>query len=192
MHFICCGWVNRYFSKVKGEFCEDVLGLTQIHGHTRGKDIYEAIKMLNERGIDIQTAVSIATDGLPESLLQGKCSFCCFTLDGRVAMLRIPRIGCTWIEVYVRKRDRGTGCLTRWLSRGRVPKPGLEYLEFLQDDDNMELVAFFGRHNISSKGVQSQAPRQHSGRPDGSSTLLPKMAGELWKWSALEVWSTAC
>lgn len=85
----------RYFSKVKGEFCEDVLGLTQIHGHTRGKDIYEAIKMLNERGIDIQTAVSIATDGLPESLLQGKCSFCCFTLDGRVAMLRIPRIGCT-------------------------------------------------------------------------------------------------
>lgn len=111
VHFICCGWVNRYFSKVKGEFCEDVLGLTQIHGHTRGKDIYEAIKMLNERGIDIQTAVSIATDGLPESLLQGKCSFCCFTLDGRVAMLRIPRIGCTWIEYMCGKEIEGQGVL---------------------------------------------------------------------------------
>lgn len=55
----------RYFSKVKGEFCEDLLGLTPPC-HTRGEDIYEAImQMLNEREIDIKTVVSIATDGAP-------------------------------------------------------------------------------------------------------------------------------
>ncbi|KAM3842708.1 zinc finger BED domain-containing protein 5-like, partial [Diretmus argenteus] len=56
----------RYFSKVKGKFCEDLLGLTTLNTHTRGEDIYAAImQMLNERGIDIKTVVSIATDGAP-------------------------------------------------------------------------------------------------------------------------------
>ena len=31
----------RFFDEEKGEFSEDVLGLTTLHGHTRGDDIYE-------------------------------------------------------------------------------------------------------------------------------------------------------
>ncbi|XP_016329599.1 protein ZBED8-like [Sinocyclocheilus anshuiensis] len=55
----------RYFSKAKGTFCEDFLGLTPLC-HTRGEDIYEAImQMLNEREIDVKNVVSIATDGAP-------------------------------------------------------------------------------------------------------------------------------
>ncbi|XP_073702034.1 SCAN domain-containing protein 3-like [Garra rufa] len=55
----------RYFSKAKGTFCEDILGLTPLC-HTRGEDIYEAImQMLNERGIDVKHIVSITTDGAP-------------------------------------------------------------------------------------------------------------------------------
>ena len=56
----------RYYSEAKGTFCEDILGLKTLHGHTRGEDIYEAImQMLNEMGIDLKTVVSIATDGAP-------------------------------------------------------------------------------------------------------------------------------
>lgn len=56
----------RYYSEAKGAFCEDLLGLKTLHGHTRGEDIYEAImQMLNEMGIDLKTVVSIATDGAP-------------------------------------------------------------------------------------------------------------------------------
>ena len=29
----------RFFDEEKGEFCEDMLGLTALHGHTRGDDI---------------------------------------------------------------------------------------------------------------------------------------------------------
>jgi len=51
------------------EFSEDLLGLTTLHCHTRGEDIYEAImQMLDERGIDIKILVSIATDGAPAML----------------------------------------------------------------------------------------------------------------------------
>ncbi len=54
-----------YFSKAKGTFCEDLLGLTPLC-HTRGEDIYEAImQMLNERGIDVKNVVSITTNGAP-------------------------------------------------------------------------------------------------------------------------------
>ena len=39
----------RCYDEVKGEF-ENVLGLTNLSGHTRGEDIYEAIiGMLNDR-----------------------------------------------------------------------------------------------------------------------------------------------
>jgi len=56
----------RFYDEAKGEFVEDVLGLTNLSGHTRGEDIYEAIMgMLNERGIDLKKVVSIATDGAP-------------------------------------------------------------------------------------------------------------------------------
>ncbi|MBN3304818.1 SCND3 protein, partial [Amia calva] len=56
----------RFFDEEKGEFCEDVLGLTALHGHTRGDDIYEAlIQMLRDREIDLKHVISIATDGAP-------------------------------------------------------------------------------------------------------------------------------
>lgn len=56
----------RFFDEEKGEFCEDVLGLTALHGHTRGDDIYEALmQMLRDREIDLKHVISIATDGAP-------------------------------------------------------------------------------------------------------------------------------
>lgn len=56
----------RFFDEEKGEFFEDVLGLTTLHGHTRGDDIYEAVmEMLRDREIDLKHVVSIATDGAP-------------------------------------------------------------------------------------------------------------------------------
>ena len=40
-----------FYDEAKGEFVEDVLGLMNLSGHTRGQDIYKAIMgMLNERG----------------------------------------------------------------------------------------------------------------------------------------------
>ncbi|KAG1925210.1 protein FAM200B, partial [Pimephales promelas] len=55
-----------FFDEEKGEFCEDVLGLTALHGHTRGDDIYEALmEMLRDREIDLKHVISIATDGAP-------------------------------------------------------------------------------------------------------------------------------
>ena len=40
----------RFFDEGKGEFCEDVLGRTALHGHTRGDDILEAVmQMLRDR-----------------------------------------------------------------------------------------------------------------------------------------------
>lgn len=44
-----------FLDEAKGEFFfEDVLGLTNVHGHTRGEDIYEAImQMLSDRGTDL-------------------------------------------------------------------------------------------------------------------------------------------
>ncbi len=54
----------RFFDEEKGEFHEDVLGLTNLHGHTRVDDIYEAVaQMLRDREIDLKHVVSIATDG---------------------------------------------------------------------------------------------------------------------------------
>ena len=56
----------RYLSSSKGVFCEDILGVAPLLGHTTGDDVSKAImQMLNERGIDIKTVVSIATDGAP-------------------------------------------------------------------------------------------------------------------------------
>ncbi|MBN3303576.1 PA24C phospholipase, partial [Amia calva] len=54
------------FNTEKKEFCEDLLGVTQFETHTRGKDIYMAIKeMLRKKGIDLKQVVSITSDGAP-------------------------------------------------------------------------------------------------------------------------------
>ncbi|ROL47376.1 General transcription factor II-I repeat domain-containing protein 2B [Anabarilius grahami] len=59
----------RFFDEEKGEFHEDVLGVTNLHGHTRGDDIYEAVtQMLRDREIDVKNVVSIATDGAPSMI----------------------------------------------------------------------------------------------------------------------------
>lgn len=56
----------RFFDEEKGEFFEDVTDLTDLHGHTRGDDIYEAVmEMLRDQEIDLKYVVSIATDGAP-------------------------------------------------------------------------------------------------------------------------------
>lgn len=56
----------RYYDEAKEEFIEDVLGLANLSGHTRGEDIYKVISaMLNEKDIDVKKVVSIATDGAP-------------------------------------------------------------------------------------------------------------------------------
>ena len=56
----------RFVDEEKGEFFEDVLGLTTLHGHTRGDVIYEALmEMLRDREIDLKHVVSISTDGAP-------------------------------------------------------------------------------------------------------------------------------
>ena len=40
------------------------MGVTSLETHTRGEDIYKAIKeMLRKRGIDFKQVVSITTDG---------------------------------------------------------------------------------------------------------------------------------
>ena len=56
----------RFFHKEKKELCEDPLGVTSLKTHTRGEDIYKAIKeMLKKRGMDLKQVVSITTDGSP-------------------------------------------------------------------------------------------------------------------------------
>lgn len=56
----------RYYDESKREFVEDVLGMANLCGQTRGEDIYKAIlEMLNEKGIDVKKVVSVATDGAP-------------------------------------------------------------------------------------------------------------------------------
>ncbi|XP_078031645.1 general transcription factor II-I repeat domain-containing protein 2A-like [Epinephelus lanceolatus] len=52
--------------KDKKELCEDQLGVTPLETHTRGEDIYAAIKeILRNRGIDLKWIVSVTTDGAP-------------------------------------------------------------------------------------------------------------------------------
>ncbi|KAM3877110.1 protein FAM200A-like [Diretmus argenteus] len=190
----------RYFSKVKGKFCEDLLGLTTLNAHTRGEDIYAAImQMLNERGIDIKTVVSIATDGAPAmigkekgavqrlkehhpDLLSYHCiihqSVLCASLGKEYSdvmenimklvnylrassALQHSLLRAFLTEVNAAYDDLLLHSNVRWLSRRRVlerfwaVRKDLEmflseqknakarkHLDFLQDDNNMELVAF--------------------------------------------------
>lgn len=56
----------RFFHKDKKELCEDLLGVTPLKTHTRGEDIYAAIKeMLRKKGIDMKRVASVTTDGAP-------------------------------------------------------------------------------------------------------------------------------
>ncbi|XP_077312023.1 SCAN domain-containing protein 3-like [Lithobates pipiens] len=56
----------RFFHKETKELCEDLLGVTPLETHTRGQDIYEAIKeILRKRKIDLKKVVSVTTDGAP-------------------------------------------------------------------------------------------------------------------------------
>ena len=56
----------RFLHKNKKELCEDLLGVTPLEKHTRGDDMYTAIKEnLRKRGIDLKQVVSVTTDGAP-------------------------------------------------------------------------------------------------------------------------------
>ena len=47
------------------------MGVTSLETHTRGEDIYNAIKeMLRKRGIDLKQVVSITTDGAPAMVVR--------------------------------------------------------------------------------------------------------------------------
>lgn len=63
----------RFFHNDKKEMCEDLLGVTPLETHTRGEDIYAAIKvMMRKRGIDMKQVVSVTTDGAPSMVGKGK------------------------------------------------------------------------------------------------------------------------
>lgn len=56
----------RYYDARKKEFCQDLLGVTDLKGRTRGEDIYGALKgMLESRNIDVKSIFSLTTDGAP-------------------------------------------------------------------------------------------------------------------------------
>ncbi|KAK7919119.1 hypothetical protein WMY93_010403 [Mugilogobius chulae] len=59
----------RFYHEESKTFVEDVLGITALKTHTRGEDIYLAIKeMLTQRGINLKKVVSITTDGAPSMM----------------------------------------------------------------------------------------------------------------------------
>lgn len=56
----------RFFHKDKKELCEDLLGVAPLETHTRGEDIYAAIKeILRKRGIDMKQVACVTTEGAP-------------------------------------------------------------------------------------------------------------------------------
>ncbi|MBN3297868.1 SCND3 protein, partial [Amia calva] len=70
------------FNTEKKEFCEDLLGVTPFDTHTRGKDIYMAIKeMLRMKGIDLKQVVSITSDGAPAMIGRERGAVACLKED---------------------------------------------------------------------------------------------------------------
>ncbi|XP_040278185.1 zinc finger BED domain-containing protein 5-like [Bufo bufo] len=56
----------RFYDDTQKDFCEDLLGMTALHAHTRGEDLYGAItEMLKKRDINLNSVISVVTDGAP-------------------------------------------------------------------------------------------------------------------------------
>ena len=56
----------RYYDVDKKKFSQDLLGLTDLKGRTRGEDIYGSLKsMLESKNIDLKSITSLTTDGAP-------------------------------------------------------------------------------------------------------------------------------
>ncbi|KAM9299122.1 zinc finger BED domain-containing protein 5-like [Gastrophryne carolinensis] len=56
----------RFYDKTTKVFCEDLLGMEALSGHTRGEDIFRAItEMLKKRDINLESVISVVTDGAP-------------------------------------------------------------------------------------------------------------------------------
>ena len=63
----------RYYNARVREFCQDLMGVTNLKERTRGEDIYEALKsMLNSRNIDAKSIISMTADGAPSMLGRGR------------------------------------------------------------------------------------------------------------------------
>ncbi|XP_044133327.1 zinc finger BED domain-containing protein 5-like [Bufo gargarizans] len=56
----------RFYDDTQKDFCEDLLGMTALHAHRRGEDLYGAItEMLKKRDINLNSVISVVTDGAP-------------------------------------------------------------------------------------------------------------------------------
>lgn len=65
----------RFYHAEKKDLIEDILDVTALTTHSRGEDIYMAIKeMLTQREISLKHVVSITTDGAP--FMIGKVKRC--------------------------------------------------------------------------------------------------------------------
>ena len=63
----------RYYIAGAREFCQDLLGVTNLKERTRGENIYEALKsMLDSRNIDAKSTISVTTDGAPSMIGRGR------------------------------------------------------------------------------------------------------------------------
>ena len=63
----------RYYNAGVKEFCQDLMGVTNLKQRTRGEDIYEALKsMLDSRNIDVKSIISVTTDGAPSMIGRGR------------------------------------------------------------------------------------------------------------------------
>ena len=55
------------------EFCQDLMGVTNLKERTRGEDIYEALKsLLDLRNIDAKSIISVTKDGAPSMISRGR------------------------------------------------------------------------------------------------------------------------
>ena len=65
-------FVRYYIAGVK-EFCQDLMGVTNLKERTRGEDIFEALKsMLDLRNIDAKSIISVTTDGVSSMIGRGR------------------------------------------------------------------------------------------------------------------------
>ena len=63
----------RYYNAGVKEFCQDLIGVTNLKQRTRGEDISEALKsMLDSRNIDVKFIISVTTNGAPSMIGRGR------------------------------------------------------------------------------------------------------------------------